>query len=148
MELGTRLDLNSFVGEAVCTELGPFFTFMFLVRSILRWQYCRCRSTCDAFNMPRQFSTQGVGVWITPVNLNYSVESQGLSHFGLESVSSDWIEHEGGLLMVMRVPCLQPAALAVCLIRHGLMRALAALMVPLSLLSNQFITFRTTNSRF
>ena len=25
MELGTRLDLNSFVDEAVCTELGPFF---------------------------------------------------------------------------------------------------------------------------
>ena len=36
MELGTRLDLNFFIGEAVCTELGPFFTFMFLVRFSLR----------------------------------------------------------------------------------------------------------------
>ena len=35
MELGTRLDINSFVGEAVCTELGPFVTFMFLVRYVL-----------------------------------------------------------------------------------------------------------------
>ena len=33
MELGTRLDLNAFVGEDVCTELGPLFTFMILVRS-------------------------------------------------------------------------------------------------------------------
>ena len=32
LELGTRLDLNSFVGEAVCTELDPFFTFMYLIR--------------------------------------------------------------------------------------------------------------------
>ena len=27
MELDTRLDINSFVGEAVCTEHGPLFTF-------------------------------------------------------------------------------------------------------------------------
>ena len=32
MKVGIRLDLNSFTGEAVCTELVPFFTFMFLVR--------------------------------------------------------------------------------------------------------------------
>ena len=29
------IDPNSFVGEAVCTELDPFFTFMFLVRLLL-----------------------------------------------------------------------------------------------------------------